>query len=341
MNRVAGDYVRFEMTALDGSLSEFNAWGLLSGLVDPLGMRTTFGYEANLALTTVTSASGAVLTIAYDPHGRVASLTRPDGVVLRYGYSEAGDLVSFTDGNGNAVTYVYDDQHRMVSWADQNGTTVLTNSFDEIGRVVEQTDANGNTATIRYEEDETVTVDARGLETSYLLDGEGRTAGIVHPDGTTLSRAYGPGNTLVSDEFGSYDYDAQGNLLSARDRADRATTSSYDEANRLTSSTDADGLTTTYSYSAAGDLVEVAAPGGTDSYTYDGQHRVLSHTDGKGATESFAYTGSSPMPTSRTDFGGELWTMAYNPMRQPTAVTDPLGNLSRIVYDQAGNQVGL
>ncbi|MDR1387596.1 MAG: DNRLRE domain-containing protein [Propionibacteriaceae bacterium] len=333
-------FFRFELIAADGAVTSFNAWGLVSGLTDANGSTTRLDYDANLNLVGLTSPSGVTLGFGYDAHGRLAQVTRPDGVQLSYGYDEAGDLVSFTDGNGNTVRYVYDQQHRMVEWWDQAGDRQVANSYDDLGRVTAQIDARGDRSTLEYLPGRTIATDARGLVTTHRLDQQGRTVGIDYPDGQSVTRTYDADNRLISDEFGSYSWDADGNKTAETDRVGRTSTYTWDDQGRMTSSTDPDGRVRRWLHSPAGDLLTATTPAGQETYTWDDRHRMTSHTNPLGGVETFAYTGDSAQPASRTDAAGRTWRMDYNPMNQLTALTDPTGAITRQTWDRAGQPTG-
>lgn len=332
-------FYRYELRMTDGSRKEFNAWGLLTAVVDGNGFTTAIAYDENFQPKSITSPSGKVFGITCDAMGRITAVTLPNGAVLGYTYDENGNLTAHTDANGNTIRYVYDESHRMTAWYDQENNRIVMNEYDDAGRVLRQTDANGHVVTLAYTENQTTTTDANGNVTVYTYDDQYRTIKIEHPNGKVEEMSYDGNNNLVRDDDYTYTHDASGNVLTET-RADGAVRSYvYNAANKVTQITGFDGTVTSMEYSAAGDLVKmIYADGSTETYVYDDQHRVISHTNANGDTETFAYDGA--MASSITDFNGNTYQLSYNAMNQLITTTAPDGSVTRTMYNAAGVMIG-
>ncbi|MCR2037679.1 DNRLRE domain-containing protein [Adlercreutzia caecimuris] len=343
LRRIAYDegddtFYRWEIAALDGSVRRFDKWGRLTNAISPKGLATRIERDGAGNVSAVVSPTGVRYQFACNGEGLITGVSLPGGVKLAYGYDAQGNLTSHRDANGNVVRYEYDAQGRMTAWYDQNGKRVVRNTYDAQGRVVRQLDMAGRANTISYAVGSTRATDAAGRTTTYRHDGQGRTVGITYPDGITVSRTYGAGNTLTSDEHGTYAYDAHGNLVRSTALDGQVTRWTYDGSNRVTSRTDPDGATTTYAYDGKGNMLRTTSPSrGTTTYTYDGQGRCLSESDADGVGAVYAWTGSC-LTAVTTALGTTRYS--YDAMGRCTAVTDPAGHVSRTFYDAAGRQTG-
>lgn len=331
----------------DGSLREFNVYGLLTALADVRGSRTELSYDWTYHLQSVTSPSGKQYTFTLDESERIASVTLPDGGTVAYAYDEAGNLANVTNPAGGVIRYTYDSEHRMTAWYDGNAHCVVANEYDSEGRVVKQTDAEGAVVTLSYasmtEGGQTTAKDALGNTTVYTCDTSCRTTGITYPDGSTVQKSYNAEGYLAkeTDVLGAaytYTYDAHGNLLT-RTRSDGAGQRfTYNDRNQMTSATDFDGGVTTYTYDEAYRLISVTdAAGGMTSYTYDSLNRVTSVRDGEGNTTAFSYSGACV--NTVTDAEGGVWSYTYDAMNRPLTATDPTGAVTGNTYDKLGRTV--
>ncbi|MFZ6676213.1 RHS repeat protein, partial [Undibacterium sp. Xuan67W] len=132
--------------------------------------KTTYTYDNQGNLTSVTNAAGHVTTLSgYDPHGHVGTITDPNGLVTTLTYAPRGwllsritsadgitEVTSYTyDGVGqmtkvtlpdnSQISYTYDDAHRLTTITDNIGNSIhytLDNMGNRLNETV--TDSNGN-----------------------------------------------------------------------------------------------------------------------------------------------------------------------------------------------------
>ncbi|MBD5528485.1 MAG: DNRLRE domain-containing protein [Lachnospiraceae bacterium] len=331
----------FVLTDL-GSLEKhmFNAYGMLTGMEDIYGNRTTLSYDMDYRLCAITSPSGKNYIVTLDEKNRIAQIGLPGGNHIGYTYDGAGNLVTVTDAAGDQRTYTYDAKHRMTAWQDENGNCVVANVYDGEGRVTEQTDAEGGKITLSYGGGSTTAVDANGNTTVYNYDGQYRTTGITYADGTTESRTYNAEGYLssVTDRQGvktAYTYDGNGNLRT-QTRQDGAVRSyAYTEAGQIASVTEYDGGVTIYTYDEKHRLASVTdAEGGVTRYGYDGENRLVSETDARGAVTSYTYEGACIV--GMTDAEGGIWSFGYDAMNRLIRTTNPLGAVTTKTYNAKG-----
>jgi YD repeat-containing protein len=117
---------------------------------DPRGMTTTYTYDDNGNVTsitrpdgsnpgggtvtetltyddpygiptTVTDFNGHTTTYTLDPHGNVLRRTDPDGLHEDYTYNFAGQVLTDTDRNGHRTTYTYDSRGRLTRVDNPSG----------------------------------------------------------------------------------------------------------------------------------------------------------------------------------------------------------------------------
>ncbi len=333
------DYVRWTLSRQDGSYDSFDAWGLMTSRTSALGLATTIQRNAEGLVSAVVSPSGIRFGLEWDAAGHITKLALPGGAACTYGYDASGNLVSATEPNGATSRYGYDGAHRMTSFRDPDGNMAVRNAYDNQGRVISQTDALGGVVRFSYVGGATIATDAMGQVTTYRYDSLMRTVGIGYPDGTSVSRGYDASGNLAYDEEGIYAHDGRGNLTCSTSPDGWATSYSYDGKNRLVGQVNPDGEEISYAYSAAGDLVsQTSSSGEAFAFEYDGAHRLVRATDADGVSIAYAYSG--PWVTSETDGLGRTTAYAYDAMGRRVSVTDASGNVSRTMYDAAGNVVG-
>ena len=120
---------------------------------------------------------------------------------------------------------------------------------------------------------------------------------------STLASVAGGYELLRTDQV-RYRFDAEGRLLSIKDRNDQGVTLGYDGQNRLTTVTDAANRQATVSYNASNLVSQVQ--------TSDGRSVGYGYTSGR--------------LTSVTDVRGKTWTYAYDAGGRLEKITDPLSH---------------
>ncbi len=329
---------RWEIVDDDGTVRRFDKWGRLTEIQDAGGSITRIGRDANGHIASLADRTGTSYAVTCNAQGLITAVSLPGGARLAYGYDAGGNLTSFTDAGGRAVRYEYDGAGRMTAWYDQNGRRVVANTYDGANRVTRQVDLAGNVNTLSYGSGYTRATDAAGRTTVHRYDDRGRTTSIEYPDGRKVARVYGANNTLISDENGTYAYDAAGNLVQSTSPDGHVTRYTYDGKNHVTSRTDPDGATTRYTYDGAGNLLSETSPAtGTTAYTYDFANRCTSKTDADGVRETYAWTGAKLM---RVETAAGTTRYAYDAMGRKVSETDPAGHGRTWAYDAAGHLVG-
>lgn len=222
------------------------------------GNTTTYDYDANGQLQSVSDDLGPLESRTYDRAGRQVTQTDARGVVTTMSYDAANRVLTRTvdagvGGLALVTTYVYDGQGRVERVEEPSGRVTVT-SYDRAGRVTQ------------------LAVDPAGanLRTSYAYDRAGRVITVTEGFGGVVATprrtqyfydALGRRLEEVIDPIAlggtlnlrtQYKYDANGNVTRKIDANDHSTWYVYDADNRLTHTIDALGSVTRNTYDADG-----------------------------------------------------------------------------------------
>jgi RHS repeat-associated protein len=161
----------------------------------------------------------------------------------------------------------------------------------------------------------------------YQFDSSGRMRRLSEPNGNAIELVYGANGTLTevrgpSSRRASLSYDASGRLAQLTDGADRQYAYGYDQQGRLQMYTDPLGLSITYTYNPNGRIATIEDAGGRSVlFTYDGSGRLATYQwQGDPGRTTFAYT-------------------ADGPDRNNALITDPVGNVAKLVTNGTGNLI--
>ncbi|MHB8425415.1 MAG: RHS repeat-associated core domain-containing protein [Gammaproteobacteria bacterium] len=287
----------------------YNSSGLLISITDPRGNVTSFTYDNQGDIATITNALGQVTQIAsYDANGNPLTIIDPNGVTTTltydarqrltsctvagakttYTYDKVGNLTQMTLPTGAYLSYTYDTAHRLTAVSDSDGNKIVY-TLDALGnRIDEQTYDPSSVLrrTLARTFDtlnhlQTITGGA-GQVSHYTEDRNGNTTGITDPMNNATGQQFDPLNRLIS----------QVNPLHG------TTTYGYDALDRVTSVTDPRGLSTTYDYDAFGDITQLVSPDtGTTTDTYDLAGNRLTQTDARGITTQYQYDALNRLTT--------------------------------------------
>ncbi|WP_080437956.1 LysM peptidoglycan-binding domain-containing protein, partial [Burkholderia ubonensis] len=293
--------------------------GAIYRAYNSLGQLTGDGWQSG-ATRSVGSLTGAVNGV-----GSMVTLTDWDGSQTVFKYDAASGAyvstaqagVSVTEGqNGGAAVAVPSSARATLAldaasnaWVWRDGQQRLTERYGAQGRLVESRDRDSNT-------------------TTYTYDANGRLA--------TVTTSGGDVTTL--------DYDAAGRLSALRtsyrqesgpDKLATTVRYAYDEQGRLSVVT-AD-LTPEDNSVADGKVF-------TTKYAYDGaSNRIASLTQSDGSKLSFTYVQVGAdwrvATIAQSADGGvvRVTSLSYDVAQRQTTVTDPLGNVQVLSYDDAGH----
>ena len=138
-------------------------------MTDPNGHRTTYAYDADDRLTTVTDALSHTDVLGYDAAGRLTKATDPNGHVTSYAYDAADRLTSeVLPANGagtGSYAFAYDPNDNLTTITDPLGH-LTTLAYDVLDRVTVRTVSPDGTTKLR---------------TTYGYDAVGNLASVTDP----------------------------------------------------------------------------------------------------------------------------------------------------------------
>jgi len=228
------------------------------------GNTTTYGYDANGALQSVSDSLGSLESRSYDAAGRELTDTDALGTVTTFTYDAANRILTRTVDSGTGglrltTTYTYDGEGRVTRVVEPNGRTTDT-AYDRDGRI-----------TLVTVDPVSVNPNGLNLRTQYTYD----LAGHV----LIVTEGYGSGNPRRT----QYVYDVLGRRTdeyvdptSLGGTLNLHTQYKYDANGNLTRKIDASGASTWYVYDTANRLhYTVDALGGVTETTYDAENRII------------------------------------------------------------------
>ncbi|MDH2415273.1 DUF6531 domain-containing protein [Nocardioides sp. CER19] len=312
-----GNRTTYGYDAFGRQTSMVEARGNAAG-ANPDSFKTTWTYNANDQVSTITDPLGHETTNTYDDAGNLATVTDADGKVTNYEYDADNQVTTVTDPRGAETTTTYDDAGNVDSITTPAGTTSYT--YDDANRVATEVTPRGN-ATGATPVDYTWT---------YTYDANRNRLTQSNPTAGTTTTTYDELNRPVTvtdahNKATTTAYDADGNTVSVTDPLNNVTTYGYDDADQRTSMTDPAGKTTAYAYNRSGNQTAVTSPlGNTEKWTYNGDGLKATHIDPRGNV-----TGGTPSQYTTT--------YTYDPAGHLTSVADPLNHVVSYAYDPAGN----
>ena len=239
---------------------------------------TSYTYDADGDVTTVTDPAEAVTAYQYDDEDRPTATTVDGAVTSAQTYDLAGQVATQSDAPGQVTRYQYNLLGRFTTMTDPLGA-ITRYSYDPAGNLTRSVDPSGQPTYYAYDAAGELTAEGNspaGLpaETfSYTRDGQ--QAQVSNPAGT-ITYSYDADQRLLAATQTTPASVSDGYSYRYADAADRVfltypngqvATSYYDKAGELTKVTDWLGDSMTFGYDASGNLTSETLPGGiTISY---------------------------------------------------------------------------
>ena len=317
-----GNVTAFTYDGAGNRLTKQDPGGSCSG--SPKTGCTTFGYDADNELTSVTYSDGVtpnVTGITYDADGQRTATTDGSGS-WSWSWDSLHRLTSVTEGPSGSVGYQY-DLRNLVTQITYSGSQSVSRGYDDAGRWTSVSDWNGNTTSFGYDANSNLTTE-------------------------TL-----PTGTGVVDTFG---FDAADRLMSISDTTGTTTvftaTYSRDAANQVTADSSVPPTAGSYRYTTLNQLCYAASgnssacsspPPASTAYGFDAADNL---TTNGGTTQAFnaadelcwSVTGTSTNGCASPPTGATQYT--YDTRGNRTAVTPTIGLATTLTYDQADRLTG-
>jgi RHS repeat-associated protein len=337
-----------------------------SEVTDPVGVVTTFVYNADGSLQTKTSASD----YAYDSDNKLIASTGAPGFTTTYNYDTYGNLLSTTDPLGVSTSGTYDTNGLyLTNSTDKNGNTT-DYTYNESGASMpvgtlssatlnSPTDSSGITTSYtynHYNQKKTITDDL-GNATTLSYDVNRKLLTRVLPDGATTTFTYYPARDIVSgalvkneiDPLGNsvtFKYNKVGNVISREDRNGNITAYSYDGLNRLEEEVDPFQNSVKFSYDGNGNVTQqIDRNGNVTMFAYDAANRLVTKTDPEGNIFQYEYYADGKLKNEIYTVNSTLVTTHYdyNALGHPETRTVGYGSgdtrLFQYRYDALGRLV--
>lgn len=322
-NRVRANFTNDRLTSLVGSNDtsftfNYNDAGRIVEATDQAGVATVYTYDStNELLLSATDAEGTT-SYTYNSDFALTSVTNPEGNQYLYEYDEQGRLIreSITD---DAETYLYSyDSTGGITTTNATGATE-TILLNDQGRVSQFQDALGNVSQLYYDDAGNLIrlVDPNNTTTDYAYDEEGNLISRVNPLGERIEFTYEP---------------TFNGLQSFTDALNNTISYGYSERGNLISITYPDASSENFSYDAQGNVIEIVNRRGQPiSYAYNDRYQLIRTVDVDGSTEDYTYDDRSNL-TSATDDRGTT-TLEYDEADRLVKITYPAGRFLEYIYD--------
>jgi RHS repeat-associated protein len=311
--------------------SAANYVSLSTAQLNALGITTTFTVSASTVVTTFLGPAGTTAN-------PTAVIAEPVNTSTGNYYSLHTDLAVRGRGLSFAFTRQYNSldyysgplgvgwthsYNVLLSANPQNGIVTVKNGD---GSTLSFTPSGGGAYTPATGVHDQLRQNA---DNSFMLTRKNQTRLNFSPSGQLTTIVDRNGNTQVTA------YDAFGNLISITDTTGRIFHFTYDSNNHLVSLTDPSGRKIQYAYDGNSDLTMFQdALGGLTQYVYDGNHRLTSGTDPRSVVYVQNTYDDSGRVSAQKNGRGFTTAFAYNtPSTGTTTITDPLGNVTKHVYD--------
>lgn len=352
----------------------YNANGMLSSVLTPVGDTTTYHYESTSqvsALTGVSYNNERYSRVAYYTNGKVQNSGLEGGVEKSsFVYASDGSSTTVTNAGGAVSKHYYDSAGRLTSLT-RTGVTGCPNAsvatlYDANGHIYQETDAAGNISYSKYAANGQLLATKMGSgtderTTSYVWDpGNNRITTVnVYPVGSTYYTT-GTGTPIKRTSYTYYDSSsvAVGRVKSITEtnlssfgiyNQARTTTYTYTipTGKHIPTQVVIDGPVAgtqdaiTSNYTVQGDLVSVSnGLGQTTTYggfSSLGQAGVV--TDPNGFSQFYGYDASGRLDRISSTVNGQqrVTTYEYTPLNQVSHVGQTPSGLNQDVnYDDQG-----
>ncbi len=313
----------------------YNAVSLPSSYTPPIvtgAGATTYAYDKDRNLTTITRPDAKKVTFNYDTAGRLSSITAPTETV-NYAYNATtGNLASATIPSGESIAYGYNGP--LPTSSTWSGTVAgsVSRTFNNNFWMASLSLDGANTINFTYDNDDLVT--KAGAMTITNDPNNGLIAATTLGSVTDM-RGYNTFGELTGYTAKyktttlyavTYTRDADGRVASKVETINGRSTTyayTYDKAGRLTGVTQNDTTSSTYRYDTNSNRLTATTASGTVTGTYDAQDRLLTY-----GTSTFTYTANGELASQKT--GTQTTQYQYDVLGNLVSVTLP--NATKLTY---------
>lgn len=314
--------------------------GMLHAVMDSIGRKTEYSYDAHGWLSQLTNARGIVaLKNEYDHVGRTVKQEFSDGGVVTYEYHDETNQVLMTEQNGNKITYEHDRLFRGTKNNYEDGRESFT--YDQDNHRTSFTDKRGNTSYYSYDKNGNMVSFKNPLDDEITLTyTEKNQVESISINGTMLHRAtYNEQHLLVGQENAlgakqQIQYDAKGQPIVWIQADGSRVEMTYDVFGNLTSITNAMGGRTVYEYDEKHRVIRTIDPlSNFTEYKYNAADELIAVKNAQGYERIYDYDACGNLIYTK-DFNGGETTIEYNTVNKPIRIRDPEGNIHGFEYNK-------
>jgi RHS repeat-associated protein len=307
---------------------------------------TSYSYNTDRDLTTITRPDSQTITFGYDSAGRLSSTATPSETI-NYSYdATTGNLTGAAVSGGESVAYGYNGPLPISSALTGTVAGTVSRTFNNNFWVASQSLNSANTVNFTHDNDGlltkagTLTV-KRDSKVGFVT---GTTLGVISDSfryntfgdfvGYTAKSVVGAVTATL--DTVAYTRDAGGRISTVTETIGGAKTTYnyiYDAARRLTTVKKNGATTSTYSYDTNSNRLKATTSTGTVAGTYDAQDRLLTY-----GNASYTYTANGELASQIVS--SQTTSYTYDVLGNLTAVTLPSGNKITYLIDAENHRVG-
>ena len=314
---------------------------------DPLTRVTSYAYNADGLMQSITTPRGLTTTMSYDANGNVVTIMASDGTITTYGYDSFNRQITVTDPLGRTTTSAYDAADNQIATTDPTGaTTTFIYNTCLLQAVVNPLNQRTTWTYGRYA-NKLTQQDALGNVTSWNYDNQGYVLSTQDALGNLATIVYNTARQKIADQdplgkLTSYAYDTNGRLASILDARGNISTTVYNARNDVVSRVDALGNVTGFFYDNVGRQIAVLnALSFLSTTVYDAAGQTIAAIDGLSHRTSFQYDADGNT-TTVTDANGHILSSIFQTNADRLSATvDANGFRTTFQYDSAGQQIAL
>jgi len=351
-----GDALIEETDASGATWSYEYTENLRTGIIDPLGQRSSVEYDGFGNPQRLSLPGGRSLGLSYDGQGRQIGVENSAGALISYDYDEDGNRSAYSRADGALFQFQYDEAGQLIGVSGPDDWSQAF-EYDALGRLVAQVEADGGRTELifdavgrlmglRLPDESEILVerdgcgrvsaltDANGQRSRYSYDPRGLPVEVEDPLGGITRYEYDPSGNLSAqiDAEGSrwsWSYDALDRPTERLDPLGNLTEIRYDPVGRVLGWTDPDGDRLENHFDALGRVIEMEQASGSVRYSYN-EMGFLSQASYPEGVDHFEFDADGRMiraenPQARLEY-------SYGPMGQRSQLSTPWG-LSRYSYD--------
>ena len=339
---------------------EYDHLGNQKAVIDPMGRRTTYDYDALNRVITITNPLDDETVYTYDSAGNRTQIVNPNSQIVNYQYDALNRVITTTnhldgetvviydkvgnrtqtiDAEENATLYRYDTLYRLEEVEDAE-TQITSYTYDALGNRLTETDAEDRVTKFEYDTLNRLTVTTLNFEDGGPSNADTNVTTETKYD--ALSRRI----EMIDGRSNStwFGYDKLGRTIAITDSLIHVTTTVYDGLGQRRFVTNAENETIEYQYDGVGRLVKVIDPLTHDTayhYNEAGERTIMIDAediethydyDNLGRLTQVIENFDDGTPTSATD-QDIITQYGYDAMGNRTVITNARGFTTTYVYD--------